>query len=258
MYPFFNIFGVNIPLYGICMLAGFFLVALFAYAKGKQFNIGVEDIVLIMAFIIGGAILFGQLFYLFVTYSAKGLWEMVSRGDFSFLKNSGIVFYGGLIGGIAGGILGKKIVKAEFKILELLFVPYIPLGHAIGRVGCFLAGCCYGVEYSGPLAVYYPNSIAGVSPDVGYFPVQLLEAVLDVVIFAALWKFCRKERKKFDVIYLYLALYSVMRFGTEYFRGDKIRGVYFGISTSQWISIGLIVVVIARFVAMKLRKPPTT
>lgn len=254
MYPFLNIFSISVPLYGLCMITGIFLVAFLAYWKGKPLGFPSENIVLIMACVLGGALIVGQLFYMIITYSISGLFEMISNGDFSFLKNSGIVFYGGLIGGIIGGLLGKKIIKTDLQTLELLFVPYVPLGHAIGRVGCFLAGCCYGMEYSGPLAVYYPHSLAGVSPDVGYFPVQLLEAFLDILIFVALWKFCRKERKKFDIISMYLFLYSVMRFGTECLRGDSIRGVYFGISTSQWISIALITFVIIRCVFNKIKK----
>lgn len=254
MYPFLHIFNISIPTYGLCMLAGVFLVAFLAYLKGKPLKIPVENIILIMACVFGGALIAGWLFYLVVTYSLSGIFDMISKGDFSFMKNGGIVFYGGLIGGLAGGIAGKKIIKTDLKTLELLFVPYVPLGHAIGRVGCFLAGCCYGMEYSGPLAVYYPHSLAGVSPDVGYFPVQLLEAFLDVLIFAVLWRYCKKERKKFDIISVYLALYSVMRFGTECLRGDAIRGVYFGLSTSQWISIGIIIVCVVRFVLLKNKK----
>lgn len=254
MYPFFYIFGNPIPTYGMCMLLGILLAAFLATKKGKRFNVQYDTIIVLTAFAMGLAIFCGYLFYIVVTYSLPGIIERISKGDFSFLRNTGIIFYGGLFGGIAGIFIGMKVTKTSLQTVEQLFVPFIPVGHAIGRIGCAMAGCCHGMKYDGPLAVYYPNSVTGLPPDVGYFPVQFLEAFLDIIICVILVCYCKKERKRFDILFLYLILYAVMRFITECFRGDAIRGVYFGVSTSQWISMGIVTVCVIRIIFLKFFK----
>ena len=117
-----------------------------------------------------------------------------------------------------------------------------------------MAGCCHGMEYEGALAVYYKNSLTNLPPEQGYFPVQPLEAVLDVFICIYLLYYSRKERKKFDVLFTYLLLYAIMRMFTECFRGDSIRGIYFGLSTSQWISAGIIFIYFTRMIWKKFKE----
>ena len=254
MYPFINIFAAKLPSYGLCMLIGMALVVIMATRKGKKYDVIFDQVIVVAAMGVLFALVCGTLLFYVVTYSLSDIINMISEGNFDFLKSPGIVFYGGLIGGIAGVLLSLKITKLNIQTVENLFVPFVPLGHAIGRVGCALAGCCHGMEYDGPLAVYYPNSVTGLPPDVGYFPVQFLEAFLDVLIAAWLVYYCKKERRKFDVLFMYLFLYAIMRFITELFRGDAVRGVYFGISTSQWISIAIVAVCILRIVFVKFVK----
>lgn len=256
MYPIIEIFGCKIPTYGLCIIFGFTIVILLSYfrAKKKYKPIAIEDLIAIAAIVLGLALAGGYLLYIFVTYPVI---ELVSSGDFLFIFNGGIVFYGGLFGGIVGAFVGLKIFKIAPENLEVCVVPFIPLGHALGRVGCALAGCCYGMEYYGPGAIYYPENHPFYVFDqtVGHFPVQFLESFLDVIIMIILLVFLRKQRRKYDAMFLYLALYSVMRFCTEMLRGDEVRGVYeFNISTSQWISIGLIILCIARFILLKKKK----
>lgn len=248
MYPFIKIFSLEIPSYGLCMLLGFALVLVLGVirSKKKEYPLYWDDMLATTSIVMCTAILGGYILYMLVTYPK----ELLS-GDFSVLTQGGIVFYGALFGGVAGAFIGIKLFKINVSVFEESVVPFIPLGHAIGRIGCALAGCCYGMEYYGPFAIYYPsdNPLYYFNPAKGHFPVQFLEALLDVVIMIILLIFLRKKRRKFDAVFLYLALYSVMRFCTEMLRGDEIRGVYeFNISTSQWISIGLLVICILRLV----------
>ena len=248
MYPYIKIFSLALPSYGICMLLGYALVYVLALirSKRKYKPLQWEDLLAVTSAVLCSALLGGYILYMIVTYPK----ELLS-GDFSVLTQGGVVFYGALFGGVAGALIAIKILKINISVFEASVVPFIPLGHAVGRIGCALAGCCYGMEYYGPFAIYYPadNPLYYFNPTVGHFPVQFLEAILDVVIMIILLIFLRKNRRKFDTVFLYLALYSVMRFCTEMLRGDEIRGVYeFNISTSQWISIGLIVICILRLV----------
>lgn len=239
MFPYISIFGRNIGTYGICMALGVFLAALLAMRKAKKKQIAPWDILIVGAAAIGVAMLCGGLLYTFVTYPVEFIIEQLKAGNFAIFSG-GIVFYGGLIGGIFGGILGLKIAKCNTGDLFRCVVPFIPLGHAIGRVGCLLAGCCHGFEYDGFLAVYYPNSVSGLPADQGYFPVQPLESVLNVAICGLLLLYEKRAKRAYDMLFAYLGCYAVTRFCLEMLRGDGIRGIYFGLSVSQWISIGML------------------
>lgn len=246
MYPYIHIFGKVIGTYGLCMMLGVLAAGVLSICLGKKRGVLMEDILIVGAIAIGFALVCGGLLYVLVTYSLSEIWAMIKAGDFKFLT-SGIVFYGGLIGGILGALLGSKLAGCKLSHLEGAVVPFIPLGHGIGRIGCIMAGCCHGMEYTGPLAIYYPNSVTGLSPEQGYFPVQGLEALLNVGVCLFLIWYERRRRRPMDLLFAYLGLYAVERFVLEYFRGDSIRGIYFGLSTSQWISVGLLAVSAVHF-----------
>lgn len=251
MCPFIHIFSLQIPMYGVCMTVAFFLVAFIAIKKAK--DVPYENIVVIAAMTLGAALLGGKLLYLIVSYSPKEIISYIKDGDMSFLFDGGLVFYGGLFFGIGGAYLGGVISQTKLSELEGAIVPYVPLGHAIGRIGCFCAGCCRGVEYSGFPAVHYKQSLYGLHPDVGYFPVQLLEAFLDLVIMMILIKESEKQFKKYTLLIKYLFLYSVMRFATEFLRGDSVRGYILWLSTSQWISLALCVFCVMSWMIIQAR-----
>lgn len=251
MCPFIHILSLRIPLYGVCMTAAFFLVTFIAVKKAK--DIPYENIVVIAATTLGGALLGGKLLYLIVSYSPKEIISYVRDGDMSFLFDGGLVFYGGLLFGIGGAYLGGVISQTKLSELEDAIVPYVPLGHAIGRIGCFCAGCCSGVEYNGFSAVHYKQSLYGLNPDTGYFPVQLLEAFLDLIIMLILIKEAKKEFKKYTLLIKYLFVYSVMRFATEFLRGDSVRGHILCLSTSQWISLILYAFCVAFWIVMRVK-----
>lgn len=239
MYPYISVFGRNIGTYGLCMVLGFALAFVLALRKGRPSGLLIEDLLIIGAIALGFSLFGGSLLYVVVTYSCEQIIAFIAAGDFRFLS-SGIVFYGGLLGGIAGALIGIRVAKCKLETVIRSVVPYIPLGHAIGRVGCVMAGCCHGFPYDGPFALYYPHSVSGLSPEQGYFPVQLLEALINVVICIVLVSVEKKLKRAKDLIFAYLGMYAVSRFCLEMLRGDAIRGVWYALSTSQIISIVLV------------------
>lgn len=251
MYPYIHILGRDIGTYGICMVVGFLLAGFLAYRKGKPGGLRWEDLLIVGAMALGGALLCGGALYVFVTYSWEQILIFIRQGDFRFL-GSGIVFYGGLIGGVLGALLGIRIAGCRVGSVERAVVPFIPLGHAVGRVGCVLAGCCHGFPYEGPLALHYPNSLAGLSPEQGYFPVQPLESLVNVLICLALLFYEKRAKRTTDVLFMYLGFYGISRFFLEMLRGDSIRGLWDGISTSQWISILLLAACVIRYIGLLL------
>ena len=246
MYPYINILGRTVGTYGLCMVLGFSLAAFLALRKGKPHGLIIEDLMIITACTLGAACLCGSLLYIFVTYPIDYIIECISKGDFSFFAG-GIVFYGGLIGGFFGALLGARIAKCDFALIERSVVPFIPVGHAIGRIGCVMGGCCYGFKYDGPLAIYYTHSLGGTEHGQGYFPVQPLESVINILICLLLLRIDKYVKRKWDLLFSYLAMYAVSRFLLELLRGDAIRGIQAGLSTSQWISLGLLSLSVANF-----------
>lgn len=252
MCPYISVFGIRLGTYGICMVVGIFLAAFLAMRKAKKANVSPYDIIIVAAMALGVGLFCGGLLYAFVTYPVEWIIDQLLAGNFEILA-SGIVFYGGLIGGIFGALLGLKVAKCNTGNLLRCVMPFVPVGHAIGRLGCLFAGCCHGFEYEGFLAVYYPNSIAGLPADQGYFPVQLLEAVMNLGICALLLGYEKRAKRSFDMLFAYLACYGVSRFCLEMLRGDGIRGIYFGLSVSQWISIGLLTACAVYFLLCRMQ-----
>jgi phosphatidylglycerol:prolipoprotein diacylglycerol transferase len=150
-----------------------------------------------------------------------------------------LVFYGGLIGAFLGFYVYSKQFKINFITLLDLMAPSIPLIHGFGRIGCFTAGCCYGIEYDGLFHVIFQRSNAAPN-GVALLPVQLISSGINFLGCIALLIYARKERESGRVIGVYLIFYSMVRFIIEFFRGDVARGILFGVSTSQWISLILI------------------
>ncbi len=240
MYPYIHIFGRQIGSYGLCMAIAMLLVGFLSVRRGKQYRIVLEDIAIVGATAIGFALVSGGLLYCFVTYPLEVIWTQLKAFNLGFFFGGGIVFFGALLGAIPGAILGIRWAKCKTFDLERTVVPWIPLGHGIGRIGCLLAGCCYGMPYDGPLAVSYPNAVTDVPKEMTFFPVQPLETLINVVICVILLSRAKKVQRAFDLLFDYLGLYAISRFCLEYLRGDDVRGIYWIFSVSQWISIGLL------------------
>lgn len=178
---------------------------------------------------------------------------LFSVGDFRFIYNliyGGSVFYGGLIGGILGLLLVCKKYHQSFLMFADVAASLLPLGHTIGRLGCYLNGCCYGCEYDGLFAVNF--IVDGVATKV--FPTWFFEAGFCFILFVIMQTFKKAYFIGFRTGF-YLVSYSIFRFLIEYMRGDKIRGTIGTVSSSQAISI---IVLIAGFsilvYSMKARK----
>ena len=251
MYPFVHFPGRDIPTYGLCMAIGFILSLLWALWRAKRAGKSCDPLLVLVGMALLGAILGAKLFYLLFSMSWEELWGSLTAGDFSVLLNSGQVFYGGLIGGVSFAFLGQKLARTKISEYINVAVPCIPLGHAIGRIGCLMAGCCHGAPYDGPLAV--EQYFAG-QPGMTFFPIQLVEACCLLIICVVLTILSRRVKGNYTLLRAYLAMYAVVRFSLEYGRGDSIRGIFSGVSTSQWISIGLLAMCLLWIAAERLQK----
>lgn len=250
MYPFISLWGIQIPTYGLCACIAVFLGSILAFRKARKIGIDNNDLLIIIAVSLGFAVLCSNLLYIFITYDLKTIFEQLMQGNISFFQKTGIIFYGGLIGGVFSAIITSKILKIKIDQLEKCIVPYIPLGHAIGRVGCLLAGCCYGFSYNGIFAV-----TTHLNPEHGsYFPIQGVEAIFNVLIGIVLIQYNKKDRAVYSITCLYAILYACLRFTLEFFRGDSIRGKMLCFSTSQWISLAIFFVSVVVLLITRRKK----
>ena len=148
------------------------------------------------------------------------------------------VFYGGLILAlILAAIYICKTEKVRAPYFDMTAVG-IPLFHFFGRLGCFFTGCCYGVPWE--YGVGYLHPLTAAQPGVPLVPVQLIEAVLNLLLFFVLRRLFVQKKLGGKLLLLYLLVYPSYRFLLEFLRGDRIRGFVGALSTSQFISLALI------------------
>ncbi|MGN0308236.1 MAG: prolipoprotein diacylglyceryl transferase [Lachnospiraceae bacterium] len=162
-------------------------------------------------------------------------WKSFLQNPKEFLSFEGFVVFGGIIGAIITLYFYCKVKKLDLLQYLDLMVPSVALAQALGRIGCFLAGCCYGRETDSCLGVVFTHS-AYAPNGVKLLPTQLFMSAGDFLLMGILLWYGRKERIKGRATMLYLILYSLGRFVLEFFRNDE-RGTVGIMSTSQFIGI---------------------
>lgn len=166
----------------------------------------------------------GSKVFFLVVSSQGGFTETASH--LSFWVGGGLVFYGGLIFSLVFSYFFFRS-KPHLKALYIDFVPGLALAHGVGRIGCFLAGCCFGEVAHNWLGVHINGSER--------YPVQLMEAVI-LLMLGTFFHLKKRDWGKQILVY-YLISYSFIRFLLEFMRGDEVRGGFASFSTSQWVSI---------------------
>ncbi|MCK5861904.1 MAG: prolipoprotein diacylglyceryl transferase [Candidatus Hydrogenedentes bacterium] len=200
----------------------------------------------------------GGIFIFFTGIAGAKIYWAIQYGDASdwhhlqFVLTGGLVFFGGLFGGIIGGIIYLKYVKAPLLPVADMVAPFMALAHGIGRVGCFLNGCCWGqlMKMDLPWGAMYPRARYGPyrqqimdglisSKDVRSLPVhptQIYETLGNVIIFILLLIVYKRHKRTGIVALSYFILYGVLRFITEAFRGESAYSVQ-GLTVSQTIGL---------------------
>lgn len=245
MHPFITLGTRQIPAYGLMALIGVLFAGTFAYVAAIRRGLRPVDMIEILAIGAIGVLLGGHVLYALVMMP---YWKELSFWD----AIGGSVFYGGLIAGILLGFIWVKLRHYPVGPIAEIAACAIPLFHGFARVGCFLGGCCYGIESS--FGWIMTDSLSPSGNGVRRFPVSLLEAALNLVLFAFLWALLRRRRQQgmeqaakgegvsFEegsLMLVYLGGYALIRFLDEYLRGDTYRGIYGPFSLSQWISLGI-------------------
>ena len=259
MYPNITIFNKEITTYTLMTLVGVLVVGFLCVRRCKKYSFDDNKMIVLLLFgalgaFIGRHLLYGLVNLPLIIQVFLHIDEIESYQTIIEIIQvifGGSVFYGGLYGGILASYLYVRKAKLDVKMASYIATPFIPLFHFFGRIGCFLYGCCFGVESK--WGILYHNHLFDLEP-VRRFPVQLLEAGFNLVIFFLLLWLEKKGKFKNSILVLYLFIYALGRFFLEFLRGDTYRGIYFGLSTSQWISIVTILgCVIYYFIKRKKR-----
>lgn len=256
MLPYINIFGRTYAMYGVLGFIGISVAICFGvFYFSKFYNIKREDIFYCSMFALIGIGIGAKLLYILTIMPE--IIQNFDNLDFKTLipriLQGGFVFYGGLIGGILGILVYSKVFKISFEKLSMILIPTVPIFHVIGRIGCLCAGCCYGKEYHGfGNIIFYNTQHAPLG--VPLFPMQIVESICNLIIFIIILATYNKYKGTYKTIALYFVLYSIVRFTLEFYRGDTVRGVILGLSTSQWISIVVFAIGIILFVREKTKK----
>ena len=242
MKPFYTIFGIRLASYGSLIALGIVVASLVYWYRKKEYPADKETIYYSIVYGMIGGFLGAKLLYLitdfnFVVDSLKNTKDLVST--LRDILAGGYVFYGGIIGGLVALYIYSKKYKINFLDMIDSMAPEVPLAHAFGRIGCFMAGCCYGLPCNSKFAVIFPKESVGLS-GVKLFPVQLLSSLGNIIIFIILFIYSKKDRSRGKVSGLYIILYGIGRFLVEFLRYDDVRGHFLYFSTSQWISILLV------------------
>ncbi|MGA7411026.1 MAG: prolipoprotein diacylglyceryl transferase [Bryobacteraceae bacterium] len=239
MFPkLFSIGSFFIPTYGVLVALGF-LAGLFVTLRlARRVHLPAEKISNLAIYCalggIAGAKLFMFLFdWNFYVHNPQEIFTL------STLQAAG-VFHGGLLLALLVALLYIRGQQLPLLLTLDTFAPGIALGHAIGRLGCFAAGCCWGKECHLPWAVYFRSQEAAQVPlGVPLHPAQLYESATNLLIFGLLYRLTGRTHRDGQIFGLYLILYGLARFIIEFFRVHE-QSLVFDLSLTQWISLALV------------------
>lgn len=231
----FQIFGLPVHSYGL-MLAIAFLVGIVGVGKAaKRLEISFDTIIDLGTWILVGAIVGSRLAYIITEFS----YYFANPLEIFKINSGGLAFHGGLIGGFLAGywfIRWKKIFP--WKLADLV-APFIALGYAITRIGCFLNGCCYGKTTALPWGM---KCAAG--DLLSRHPTQIYSMLGSLILFGVLWRFRNHQRFSGFLFLLYVGLYSILRFVVEFFREGPL--------VFPWLSLAQMVCIILALFAFGL------
>jgi len=244
-------------MYALCSIIGILIAGsvfcCMLIKRGQSENDGL----LLLVFSLLGCLIGSHLLYALTLIPHWGILGTADSPSEFFrllgLLFGGSVFYGGLIGALITAFCFIKRKRLPLEPYSDCAAICIPLFHSFARVGCFFAGCCYGIEVDWGFASAY-NPLVPEVVGVRRFPTPLLEAFLNLCLFLTLFLLRNKKALRGKLICLYLIAYAVMRFFVEFLRGDAVRGIWFGLSTSQWISLLILIASLTALLCFRQKK----
>lgn len=219
--------NTKIPLYGILVVSGILSGLYIIYRNIKTLNYKKEENYGLILYILLGT-LFGAKYFTLLTNFNK------YKNNIDFNK-IGLSSYGAAIGIIILLIIFAKQYKKNFKELINNILPAIPLMYGISKIGCFLAGCCYGIKYNGPLSITYKYSLSA-PKNISLLPIQIIETITFILIYLYISK---KKKENKNIIGITLLLCDLSKFLLDYLRMNHIDKI---LTVNQIVSIPFIII----------------
>ena len=227
---------ITIHTYGFMMALGVALGLWFLFVQAKKQELPASKLIDVAFYTIIVALLGAKL----ILFLGDPSYYLESPKQLFSLARSGGVFQGGLVFGFFFALwLFRRNKIPAWKTADIIG-PTLALGHSLGRLGCFSAGCCYGTECTVPWGVKFTSEYAsstGVELNKLLHPVQLYEAFLNFTNFLFLFFILKKKRFDGQVISFYIINYSIIRYFVEFFRGDHEAKFYFIQNASPYLSV---------------------
>ncbi len=230
--------------YGLMIGLGFIAAVLSGGWLAKRHGLSEPDFTNMAMLVLIFGFVGGKLLHMIVEF------KTLLSDPMEVIGSAGFVVYGGILSGIATIYVYCRIRKLKFMEYLDIFATAVPINQALGRVGCLLAGCCYGKETDSAFSLVFPEGSMA-PPNVRLIPTQPLMAAGDLIMFVIIVYVYLKKYRPGIATALYLILYSLGRFVIEFFRADE-RGEVAALSTSQFIAIFTFAAGIFLFV--KIRK----
>ena len=235
MHPYFHLFSFQVPAYGLMIALGILAAMLMGRFLRKHMAITEDDYYSAVIWLLVCGLIGSKLLYWIVELD-----EIVKNPHFLIESlTAGFVYYGAFLGAVIGIFLCTKIKKLSFLAYMDMLCPPIALGQAVGRIGCYLAGCCYGAPTDGACGIVFPANVGSAAPaGIPLIPTQLYESAFCLLLSGFLVYVFIREKRVGTSLGLYCILYSIWRFIIEFYRADE-RGSIGALSTSQFICIFL-------------------
>ena len=205
------------PFYGIIILISVIISLLYIFKMLKKENIKDKNIYLYILLYGISAIVFGKIY------------TIVTTGFKYNILNAGLSSYGGVVGVILASIIFEFIVPTNKKLIKYTVIS-LPLTYAVGKIACFIAGCCHGIPYNGIFNVIYKDDL-----NIGVFPIQILETIIFIIIFII----CNKLRNNKNIVYITIFISIVLKFLLDFLRYDHINQI---LTINQIFSIILLII----------------
>jgi len=235
----FSVGSFTIYSWGLLNALAILIAGFFIYKNAKKY-FKKEEILKIFFVMLLGGILFARIFYVLIHPS-----EFSSILDYFLIWKGGLEGFGVMLGVMAGAFIYSKIKKFDFWRFMDIAAPWFALGYAIGRIGCFLRGCCFGIPTSLPWGILYSQgSLASAYFTQPVHPTQIYHAIADLIIFLILILISRKKEKQMhfirkpagNIFLLLLILYSAERFLIDFLRWHPPTEILkFGFSIEQLV-----------------------
>ena len=259
MHPvLFHIGGFKLPAYGFMIALGYAAAILYLMTvKSRAGAVLNRDRAADLVFYSALAGILGAKAAYALTYWPELGPDTLSRLIYIFKSFPyGFVFYGGLAAGAAAFFFYCRRHKLDFLKTADHFAPALALAHGFGRLGCFLAGCCYGRPSGNSFGVIFTDPRCEVPAawlDVPLHPVQIYESAGNFLIFGGLVWLSRREKTSAAgmILSAYILAYSVLRFSLEFLRGDDRGGVWLGLSPAQAVSAAAALAAVFMIVRIK-------